>query len=356
MLCLRSPGGCDRVARVGTVVWVIAFVAGAVGCSSSAAHTTTARTSRAAQPSATASPRQHAGVRAAVMAWRVPPVSREVVLSVDDTHVMVLGGLRAGGVSSGAVDLLDLASGTNRRVGALMLPVHDAAAGIVGSREVVVGGGAPRTVALVQALTVSASKVTGRARVVGRLPQPRSDATAISMGGTLFVVGGYDGSVADPTVLATTNGRTFTGVADLPVPVRYPAVATLGGLIYVIGGQATHGPEAGQAVDTVQVIDPAGRTAAVIAHLPRPLTGASAATVAGNMYLLGGRGTAATTATAASSIDRLDPHTGHLVPLGNLPVPVSNAAVVITGRTLWLVGGERVSTPQPYVQRVMITP
>lgn len=290
------------------------------------------------------------------MAWRVPAVSREVVLPLDDTHVTVLGGLRAGGVSSGALDVLDLASGTDHRVGALVLAVHDAAAGIVGSREIVVGGGAPTTVAQVQALTASATTVSGRPRIVGRLPQPRSDATGISMGGILFVVGGYDGSVADPTVLATRNGHTFTGVADLPVPVRYPAVATLGGRIYVIGGQATHGPDAGQAVDTVQVIDPARRTAAVIAHLPSPLTGASAATVAGNIYLLGGRATAATTATAASSIDRLDPHTGHLAVLGTLPVPVSNAAVVLMGQTLWLVGGETVSSPQPYVQRVRITP
>ena len=289
------------------------------------------------------------------MPWHVPPVSREVVLQVDGRHVTVLGGLRAGGVSSGEVDLVDLVSGKSRRVGALALPVHDAAAGLVGTREIVVGGGAPTTVAQVQALTVSATKVVDRARIVGRLPQPRSDATGITMGGTLFVVGGYDGSVGDPTVLATTDGRTFVSVADLPVPVRYPAVTTLGGLIYVIGGQATHGPEAGRAVDTVQMIDPLRHSAAVVAHLPRPLTGATAATVAGGIYLLGGRDTAATTATAARSIDRLDPHTGHLVRVGALPMPVSNAAVVITGQTVWLVGGETVSTPQPYVQRVIIT-
>ncbi|WP_186526152.1 hypothetical protein [Leekyejoonella antrihumi] len=286
----------------------------------------------------------------------MPQVSREAVLRVDDTHVTVLGGLRAGGVSSGEVDLLDLASGTTRRVGTLALPVHDAATGLVGTQEMVVGGGAPTTLGQVQTVTVSATAVTGRPRVTGRLPRPRSDATGVTVGGRLFIVGGYDGSVADPMVLATTNGRTFTDVADLPVPVRYPAVVTLGGVIYVLGGQATQGPDAGRAVDVVQMIDPARRSARVMAHLPHPLTGANAVPVAGVIYLLCGRETAETTATATHSIDRLDPHTGHLVSVGNLPVPVSNAPAVVTGRTVWLVGGETVSTPQPYVQRVVITP
>ena len=47
------------------------------------------------------------------------------------------------------------------------------------------------------------------ARSPGRLPQPRSDASAVVIGRTAYVVGGYDGTNADPHVLATTNGSTF---------------------------------------------------------------------------------------------------------------------------------------------------
>ena len=71
-------------------------------------------------------------------------------------------------------------------------------------------------------------------------------------------------------MLATTNGRTFTTVAALRIPVRYPAVAVLGGQIYVFGGQAIGGRHAGAPLDAIQAVDPARHTAAVIGHLPSP--------------------------------------------------------------------------------------
>ena len=37
-------------------------------------------------------------------------------------------------------------------------------------------------------------------------------------------------------MLATTNGRAFTKVATLPLPVRYAAVAGAGNRIWVFGG------------------------------------------------------------------------------------------------------------------------
>ena len=74
------------------------------------------------------------------------------------------------------------------------------------------------------------------------MPAPRSDAAAVTIGSTTYLVGGYDGTRPDAPVLATTDGRTFTTVTALPVPVRYPAVAALGGQIYLFGGQAITGP------------------------------------------------------------------------------------------------------------------
>jgi hypothetical protein len=57
-------------------------------------------------------------------------------------------------------------------------------------------------------------------------------------------------------VLATTNGHTFMAVARLPVPVRYPAVAALGGQIFVFGGQAATGAHAGTPTDVIQAVAP----------------------------------------------------------------------------------------------------
>ena len=101
-------------------------------------------------------------------------------------------------------------------------------------------------------------------------------------------MGGYDGTRPDAAVLASTDGRAFTTVTALPVPVRYPAVAALGGRIYVFGGQAITGPQAGAPVNVIQAVDPARHAAAVIGDLPEPLAGAAAMTVAGEVFVAGG--------------------------------------------------------------------
>ena len=74
-----------------------------------------------------------------------------------------------------------------------------------------------------------ARATAGAGAVAGQLPQPRSDLATTTVGRTDYIVGGYDGTTYDPSVLATTDGTHFTSVANLPVPVRYPAVVALDG-------------------------------------------------------------------------------------------------------------------------------
>ena len=119
---------------------------------------------------------------------------------------------------------------------------------------------------------------------MGSLPRPRADADAVTLGGTAYVVGGYDGPALDPAVLATSNGPTFSTVTDLSVPVRYPAVAALGGLIYVFGGESANGLP----VTAVQVVNPGNGTDRVIGQLPLPLSGAAAGELDGVIYIAGG--------------------------------------------------------------------
>ena len=201
------------------------------------------------------------------------------------------------------------------------------------------------------------------------MPAPRSDAVAVTIGQTTYLVGGYNGAQPDATVLATSNGRTFTTAAVLRIPVRYPAVAALGGQIYVFGGQAVSGRHAGAPVDAIQAIDPARHTAAVVGHLPEPLSGAVAMTLDNELFVAGGESTAVHPATAGlgttqvappasgtrsqsdsgtsssatstvSTIWAFDPATKRLLPAGHLQVPVSHAGVAVIGSTAWIVGGE----------------
>ncbi|HUY49849.1 MAG TPA: kelch repeat-containing protein [Streptosporangiaceae bacterium] len=257
--------------------WLVARPGGGAGPKSAAGSP-----KRALSPAqAVAAPGGPPAAEAGLLPWQMAaPISREVVVAGSPGRLVVLGGLTAGGASASGVYALRTATGAVRQIGALSAPLHDAAAGLLGGRALVFGGGSSATVATVQAFPLAGpGSGTTTATTAGSMPAPRSDAAAVTIGATTYVVGGYDGSRPDAPVLATTNGRTFTTVAALPVPVRYPAVAALGGQIFVFGGQAITGPHAGAPLDAIQAVDPARHTAAVIGHLPEPLAGAAAMTV-----------------------------------------------------------------------------
>jgi hypothetical protein len=318
-------------------------------------------------------------IEAGLLPWRLPTaLSREVVLPGTRRQLLVVGGLR-GSVSGRGIFALDSLSGRWRGVGSLPAGVHDAAGALVGRRGVVFGGGSPSTVAGVESFTPPGEP--GRlgafpypsVSTAGRLPQPRSDSSAVTIGSTTYVVGGYDGTRADSAVLATSDGRTFRPVASLPVPVRYCAVAALSGSLYVFGGEAASGPNAGRPVADIQLVNPKRRSASVVGHLPEPLQGAAAVTLAGHIYLAGGDTAGARTARAGlgttqlsppvnpkgsglsslSTIWAFDPVRRRTLVAGRLQVPVSHAGVAVLGPRAWLVGGETGGTQQSVVQMIV---
>ncbi|MGD0380920.1 MAG: PQQ-binding-like beta-propeller repeat protein [Acidimicrobiales bacterium] len=358
---------------------------------------------RSVPPKATAIP----AVESGLLPWSLKaPLSRAVVLPVVGNQLSVLGGLTTGNTSSSGIYTLDTSTGALAPAGDLTGPLHDASGAVIAGKDVVFGGGDATTVGVVQAFpepsgpALSAGSPTPTATVVGSLPQARSDSSSVTIGSTTYVVGGYDGTNADAVVLGTTDGRTFSTVATLPVPVRYGAVAAVGGRIYVFGGQAITGAGAGQPVDTVQAVDPTRHHAAVVGHLPEPISGAAAVTLTGSVYVVGGESTVpqpstpgmGTTQTSASSssspglgksgavpdarrtatgsailtaaasgttntvstIWSFDPISQRTEVAGRLQVPVSHAGVAVIGSRAWLVGGESGGTPVTAVQ--MLTP
>jgi outer membrane protein assembly factor BamB len=348
-------------------------------------------------------------VEAGVLPWQLnQPISRAVVLPYGGTKLAILGGLVGGTTSASGIYSLDTATGGAGLVGGLAMPLHDAAGARLAGHDFIFGGGSPTTTAAVQSWPgpgpAGLPAGGSRAGVVSSLPQPRSDAVAASVGKTIYVVGGYDGSSPDPEVLATSDGHTFTNVANLAIPVRYPAVASLGSRLYVFGGQAIAGTMAGQPVNAIQMVDPAHHRVSVIGRMTEPLMGASAVILGGHLYLMGGDSTtpqvatpgigttqfgtstsstnpgvgasgalpdaysvpaagsqprvnlAATTPTLStvSTIWAFDPATHRLLVAGRLQVPVANAGVAAIGSRAWIVGGETGSNVTSAVQ--MITP
>ncbi len=175
---------------------------------------------RTVSPPPSASPRPTAaGVVASREVWKLPaPVSRPVVLPVHGGFV-VLGGLATGDVSTSRIVQVDVAGGSSQITGHLAVAVHDSAGAVIGGRFLVFGGGSFSTVSAVQSWT------SGLATEVAKLPEARSDLSAVTLNRTSYLVGGFDGSAMTPDVLATTDGVSFRPVARLTVPVRYAAVA-----------------------------------------------------------------------------------------------------------------------------------
>lgn len=279
-------------------------------------------------------------VAAAEASWRLPaPVSRLVAVP-DRGGVLLAGGLTAAGTSANGVYHLDPTAGTLRQIGSLIQPVHDAAGALVTGDPVIFGGGAAVATAAVQRFTGS-----GPTRIIGRLPQPRADLSAVSVAGRVYLLGGYTGSSEPAAVLATADAATFRTVAPLPLPVRYPAVAAAGRTIWAFGGE-----NAGRPVTDIQRVDTDSGRVRIVGRLPTPLSGAAAVNVAGQILIAGGR---TETGQPSDAVYAFDPAAGSVRPVAHLPVAVANAAAVVVGRTGYLLGGET-SHPVADVQTLSV--
>ena len=242
-------------------------------------------------------------------------VSREVVLP-GATGLLIVGGLTRLGASASTVTSLDPVTGATRAAGRLAQATHDAAGLLLGGRAFVLGGGTASSVPTIQALVPGA-----QAAVTGALSQARSDSNGVSAGAVGYVIGGYDGTRWNPQVLATRDGQHFRVAARLAVPVRYAAVAVVGGRIWVFGGQTAAGP-----TNVIQRIDAATGAAAVAGHLPRAVQGATVIGLQGRIYVAGGVTAQGTSAT----VYRFDPDDAFFSPDGRYIIATQEDDQVIS--------------------------
>jgi hypothetical protein len=153
------------------------------------------------------------------------------------------------------------------------------------------------------------------------------------VGGTIYLIGGYDGLIPRTEIYATTDGTTFHKVANLPVGLRYPAVAAAGGVIIIAGGQRAGGPSA-----DIFSFSPTDGSVNKIGRLPSPVSEASAFTINDTVYVVGGVGPGGTAVTSATAID---PVTGRVVPQHPMTQAASDMSVAQGSDNAILVGGQR---------------
>jgi N-acetylneuraminic acid mutarotase len=296
-------------------------------------HKSTKRTpSTAAKAPATSAPATTGtggAVRISPAAWKLPsPSAREVVLT-DGKQMFLLGGYDAAKQTTGSVVRVDPSNGASQAVGSLAHPVHDAAGATVRGTYVVVGGGTGEE----GSAAVQTFDAASPSKVVGNLPTPRSDHAAVVLDGKIYVVGGFDGRQLTRDVLVSDDGVGYRALGALAEPVRYPAAAAAGGAVYVFGGVAT---ASGADTRSIQKVDPRSGQVTVVGQLPAPLSHASAVVLGDQVLVLGGF----VNNKVTGQVLRFDPRTGAVTDAGSLPAPVSDGAAVTVGDTAYLVGGQ----------------
>jgi YVTN family beta-propeller protein len=320
-----------RRRAVGGAILATLAAAAVAGCgshSSSPSHHQAASGATGTTPAkGTTRPRATVGVSLHVVRSRSLPAPVQLPgLARVGTSVLAVGGLDT--ADSSVADIVRVAPGAPRRVGALPAALHDVGAATLGSSLYVFGGGSASgpTAAITQVAP------GGSTKPAGHLPVAMSDTTAVTMGDTAYVIGGYTTTTPLRSVLAFRPGRAPREVAALPHPVRYAAAAAIGGRLLLAGG--TDGTTAR---DEIVSVDPVRHRTRVIGHLPARLAHAAGAALGGTFYVLGGRGDGA--ASQRRGIWAIDPATGHVRPAGRLPTALSDLAATAVGNRLLVAGG-----------------
>lgn len=166
------------------------------------------------------------------------------------------------------------------------------------------------------------------------LPWALAGGSVAALEGRLYLFGGWDGQRERDEVLSYDPRRDeWSLVGRLPGPRAFSAAAALEGKVLLLGGQ-----HAGEALRSALAFYPqraAGGEAPweYLAPLPEPRTRASAATLAGMVYLAGGEG--------EGGLLQFQPRTGRWLALesaGRPPAGVGPALVALETR-LHLLGG-----------------
>jgi hypothetical protein len=217
----------------------------------------------------------------------------DIAATAAPTGVLVFGG----GSATTTAEVQRLVPGSSGEpVGELPVPRSDLSALSVDGVAYVLGGyDGERTVGAVLRTGDGTSLQT-----VGRLRVPVRYTAVVALGHTIYAFGGEETSGADTAVIQRfdTITRRSSIAGHLPGTLAHASAVALGGRIYILGGRVD-----GRTSAQILRFEPGtGRTRRA-GHLPAPVQNAAAGVVGGVGYLIGGL---SPVETSLSSIVRLD--------------------------------------------------
>src|SRR5262245_41741794 len=253
----------------------------------------------------------------------------EVAAAALRGEIVVVGGFAASGSNTSRVDAYSPSRDTWRRLPDLPVSVDHAAAASVGGKVYVVGGyGADRRPLR------AAFSFDGRAwRRLPSPPEPRAAAAAAATSaGKVYGVGRRTHSgLPGTTLVFDVRTRRWSKLAGT-TPREHLAAAALGGRVYAVAGRRA-GYDTNLSV--VEVLDPASRRWRALPPVPSTRGGTAAAAIAGRIVSVGGEEPAG----AIADVWAYDVRARRWSRLPDLPTPRHGLGAVALGGRVWTVAG-----------------
>lgn len=191
------------------------------------------------------------------------------------------------------------------------------------------------------------------------LPAARTDGAAVQLGTRLMYVGGSDGTAAQADawiaeVVGTGNFGPWSEGPALPEPRADASVVSVAGTVYVIGGYDADGAP----TSTVFSLTPDAQTgelgewvAVEDLALPEPRAATAGVSASDGILLVGGEGPDGPVTTTWKSRLEGDGNLAAWEPEASLQRAQADARVAIVGDFVWLYGGHDANGPVGAIQR-----
>jgi non-specific serine/threonine protein kinase len=258
-----------------------------------------------------------------------------VSAAVWNGEIWVSGGLTASTKATTATQAYDPTKDTWRAGPALPVGVDHAMLVTYRNQLMLIGGFRPRggvSVASPQVLIYDDS--AGHWVPGPSLHYPRAAAAAAVVGDKIVVVGGRIGSklVSQTEVY---DGTAWHDGASIPVPGDHLAAASDRSYLYAVGGRKF---DSRHNTTAVQRYEPATDRWTSLPPLPKPVSGAGAAIINGQLLVAGGENTTPAAVSTVQAYDLIAPAPSWVI-LPPLTLARHGLAVTAIGNTLYAIGG-----------------
>jgi hypothetical protein len=185
------------------------------------------------------------------------------------------------------------------------------------------------------------------------LPMARAGAAACAADGILYVVGGDEpGDTQEyrqtKTLFAYDPGTdSWTQKRDMPTARRFPGVAVVDGIVYVIGGGGIVDP----ATDAVEAYDPKTDTWTTKASLPAPRSAVAACAANGILYAIGGITGVSPNVGFLDTVEAYDPENDQWTPKSPLPKPAASFSAYLVNGFIHFFSGKDTFVYDPSTDR-----